>query len=325
MEVNRKKKQKQMRAVFRDRPLSTRPPPRVRRRRHVRTPRAIKDDAVKAGSGGDSEQASVSAATPPTTPPPPAWRPYPAFRLATQALAVTLPAGIGGVDLVGRALWSTPAPALTPDQLGAAAAVTETLTLAAVVGLFRAAAARPEGGVCLPAYDLTSPETVLLGLAGAVGGALSASACSAAWEVAHGATAASALEVSSATATVGRLLSSASAPGAAALVAASAAGAPAVEELVYRGLMLPALIDGGLAAPAAVALSAAAFAASHTAVAPTADLPALFGLGLALGATALAAGRLRGTEPVDLAAPTLAHALYNVGLLAAAVAVAGGT
>jgi len=256
------------------------------------------------------------------------FRPYPAFRLLAQCLTVTLSLGAGGVDLAGRALFYLPAPALDPDQAAVAAAATEALTLAAVVALFSAAAQRPEGGVRAPVYG-ASLESALIGVGGAAGGCLLATAFAAAWGVlnaAGGGFPSPAALDSPTTDAVAALLTATSPTGAAALLVASTVLAPAVEELSYRGVLLAALLDGGaVGAPAAVALSAAAFAASHAAVAP-ADVPALFGLGLALGATALAGGRVGhgrrnpGAGPVDLGAATLAHALYNAGVLAAAAA-----
>ena len=253
------------------------------------------------------------------------FRPYPAFRLLAQCLAVTLPLGVGGVDLVGRAIFRLPAPALSPDQAASAAVATEALTLAAVVGLFSAAGRRAEGGVRLPMYE-ASLESVLSGVGGAVGGAALAAAFSLAWD-AVSATPGAALD-SPTTDAVGALLRAASPGGAAALVTASALLAPAVEELVYRGAVLAALLDGGVGPPAAVALASAAFAASHAAVAP-ADTPALFGLGLGMGAAGLAGGRGQGGDGggparVDLGAATLAHGLYNLSVLAATAAAAAG-
>jgi len=282
---------------------------------------------------GPVEKQTADAPAP--QPPAAVFRPYPAARLLAQCLALSLPLGVGGVDLVGRALWGLPAGALSPDQAGFAAALTEAATLAGVAALFTAAAARPEGGVRLPRFT-ASLESVGVGVVGAALGGLAAAVASVAVAALTTTPLPAALE-SAATAGVAGLVATASPGGVAAFLSASTALAPCVEELLYRGLLLPALLDGGLGRGPAVVLAAAAFAASHAAVAPS-DVPALAGLGLVLGWAALAggglaeseggAGRERGgeprqsaaTPPVDLAAPTLGHALYNAAVLAGALA-----
>jgi membrane protease YdiL (CAAX protease family) len=77
--------------------------------------------------------------------------------------------------------------------------------------------------------------------------------------------------------------------------------APVVEEFLYRGVLLSALVRG-TGALAALVVSSALFAIVHAPVEPQAVAP-LFFLGMALG---YAAYRTR-----SLVAPILAHALFN--------------
>ncbi|KAK9843713.1 hypothetical protein WJX81_003429 [Elliptochloris bilobata] len=94
-----------------------------------------------------------------------------------------------------------------------------------------------------------------------------------------------------------------------ALALASLVLAPAVEELLFRGFLLPCLA-ARMPLPAAVLLSGGAFAGSH--LAPPQDAALLLVLGCTLGCVAAASGG-------SLAAVTLAHALYNAAVLAGAL------
>eukprot|EP00955_Chlamydomonas_euryale_P073199 361649-Chlamydomonas_euryale.AAC.3 len=100
--------------------------------------------------------------------------------------------------------------------------------------------------------------------------------------------------------------------GLALLVLDNALVAPITEELVFRGLLLPALAAPLGSTRAAAAACALAFAGYHLG-SPLRDLAALTLLGGALGWAMVTA---RG----NLFAPTVGHVLYNAAALAAALA-----
>jgi len=85
-----------------------------------------------------------------------------------------------------------------------------------------------------------------------------------------------------------------------ALIASSVVIAPALEELFFRGFLLPAAARR-LPLPAAVVATSALFAAMHFSVS---DAPGLFAASCAFGAAAATGGGA-------LVAPTVAHATYN--------------
>lgn len=99
-------------------------------------------------------------------------------------------------------------------------------------------------------------------------------------------------------------------------VASATALAPLAEELVYRGMLQPALASSGLGARAAVVLTSAVFAAAHLPVLPEgarwSGLATLFALSVGWGLLYRRTGRLL--------APILAHAAFNAANLVIASA-----
>jgi len=90
--------------------------------------------------------------------------------------------------------------------------------------------------------------------------------------------------------------------------------APIVEEFLYRGVLLTALLRGA-GAIAALVVSSAVFAVVHLTAEPQAVAP-LFFLGMALGYVAYLTR--------SLVAPVIAHALFNALMISGTLLEAGG-
>lgn len=311
-------------------------------------------------TNSDADDDADVDADPNQPPPPPPLQTLPLFPAcdaysSTRALVLSLlicsvGAG-GGVGALARSLSSV-VPISAVDARALAAFAVEAAELAAV-SLVAASSSitSPEqvkkSKKPLLSFDLFRRDDVVLGIAG---GAVAVAAVATADSLLPPSFSSSLSASSTTTATdvATSTLAAASFPlGKAALLAAGCALAPATEEVVFRGILLRALLLSGRGVssssvppllagfPLEIAASAAAFAASHLPVllsdggaaseGAARETVLLFVLGLALGGTAVAAntskkeqgdGNNNDDGSFNLAAPIVAHALYNAAIYA---------